>query len=138
MIQRQQSLWLLLSTVSGILSFRFPFATGKSMVKEVLTDSRLIAGNDIFILLVTGVLIALSAVIIFLYKDRSLQLKLTLGGMALSVINLVLYYLGWQHLSDATLALSCLFPPAILAGFIMAYRGIRKDEKLVKSLDTLR
>ncbi len=138
MIQRKQTLWLLLSTVSGILSFRFPFATGKAMVKEVLTDSKLTAANDFFILIVTVALVALSAIIIFLYKDRSLQMKLALGGAALGILNLVLYYLGWQHLTDATLALSCLFPPAILAGFILAFVGIRKDEKLVKSLDKLR
>jgi hypothetical protein len=31
-----------------------------------------------------------------------------------------------------------VLPVAVIAGYIMAWRNIRKDEKLVKSLDKLR
>jgi hypothetical protein len=73
-----------------------------------------------------------------MYKDRKLQLKLCLAGMILSILLLIGYFVQFGKIQRPTLALSCIFPFAVLAGFIMAFRGIRHDEKLVKSLDKLR
>jgi hypothetical protein len=43
-----------------------------------------------------------------------------------------------QNFAKGSIALYCIFVFAIIAGYIMAARGIWKDEKLVKSLDKLR
>jgi hypothetical protein len=43
-----------------------------------------------------------------------------------------------NKLVKPTLALSCILPFAIATGYFMAYRCIRKDEKLIKTLDKLR
>ena len=59
-------------------------------------------------------------------------------GLLLSVLIIVLYILQMKKLIKPTLALSCIFSFAIVVGYFMAFRNIRKDEKLVKSLDKLR
>lgn len=138
MIQRQQTLWLLLSTAAALLSFMFPFVTGKGMEKGIEVDKVLKADSNFLLLICTGASLVLSTVIIFLYKDRKLQIKLCLAGLLLALIIIALYITQMNKISKSTLALFCVLPFAVLAGYFMAFRSIRKDEKLVKSLDKLR
>jgi uncharacterized membrane protein len=138
MIQRQQTLWLLLAAAATLLSFMFPFVTGKGMEKGIEVDKSIKAGSGFLLLLFTGVSLILSTAIIFLYKDRKLQMKLCLAGLLLSVIIAVLYITQMNRLTKSTLALFSILPFAAVAGYYMAFRNIRKDEKLVKSLDKLR
>ncbi len=135
MIQRKQSLWLLLSAVCAFLSFQFPYFKGE--MKNGI-QAELDGGSSLFLLLTTGACLLIAVITIFLFKDRKLQLKLTFAGMLLSIILLVLYIVEIGNYVKGTLALTCLFVFGIIAGFILAARGIRKDEKLVKSLDKLR
>ena len=138
MLQRKQTLWLILSVLCAILSFRFPFATGKEMVKGVLADSSLTGSSNFFLLLLTGASVIISGITIFFFKDRKLQLKLCLGGLALSILLFAIYILQVDKMVKPTLALSGIFALVNVAGYMMAFRGIRQDEKLVKSLDKLR
>lgn len=139
MIQRQQTLWLLLASVAALLSFMFPFLTGKGIDKNGLpVDVYLKADSNFLLLICTGASLVLSAAIIFLYKDRKLQMRLCLLGLLLAVIIIVLYITQMNKITKSTLALFCVLPFAVLAGYYMAFRSVRKDEKLVKSLDKLR
>ncbi len=138
MIQRQQTLWLLLATIAALLCFMFPFATGKVLEKGLVVDKELKADSNFLLLISTGVSLVLSTAIIFLYKDRKLQMKLCLLGLLLATCVIVLYILQLNNMTKSTLALFCILPFLVLAGYYLAYRNIRKDEKLVKSLDKLR
>ncbi len=138
MIQRQQTLWLLLAALAALLSFMFPFATGKILENGKLDDMSLKAGSNFLLLIFTGASLILSLIIIFLYKDRKLQIKLSLLGLLIAVVIVVLYIGQLNKLSNSTLALFCILPFAAVAGYFMAFRNIRKDEKLIKSLDKLR
>lgn len=138
MIQRQQTLWLLLATAAALLSFMFPFVTGKGIEKGVEVDKIVKADSNFLLLILTGASLVLSAGTIFLYKDRKLQMKLCLLGLLLAAVIIVLYILQMNDLTKSTLALFCVLPFITLAAFYMAFRNIRKDEKLVKSLDKLR
>lgn len=139
MIQRQQTLWLLLSTVAAILCYMFPFATGKEVASaNMFRDVDLVAGNNFFLLLLTGASMILSAVTIFLFKNRKQQLWLCLLGILISGILLFIYISQTSKLEKPVVALSAVLPVFMIAGYIMAYRGIRKDEQLVKGLDKLR
>ena len=138
MIQRQQTLWLLLATLSALLTFMFPFVTGKKMVDNAETDTAIYAGTNFFILLLTGASLVLSAVTIFLYRNRKQQMQLCILGILMSVGLVVLYILQMNKLLKSTLALAGLLPFLVLLGYYMAFRNIRKDERLVKSLDKLR
>lgn len=48
MIQRQQTLWLLLSTVAAVLSFMFPFVVGDEMQKNHPVRTPVTAGENFF------------------------------------------------------------------------------------------
>jgi hypothetical protein len=140
MVQRQQTLWLLLATAAAILTFMFPFATGEELVDKTTMRRReeLVAGKDFFILILTIASVCLSTVTIFLFKDRKLQVKLSVLGLFLSMVILVLYIMAMQKFLSPTPALWAILPVVVIASYIMAIRLIRKDEKLVKSLDKLR
>lgn len=138
MIQRQQTLWLLLATVAAVLCFMFPFVTGKEMIKNLPTDKVVDAGSNFFLLILTAGSLVLSTVIIFLFKNRRQQMQLCIAGFLVSVLIIIIYVLQMNKLSKPTLALSCILPFAILAGYFMAFRNIRRDEKLIKTLDKLR
>lgn len=138
MIQRRQTLWLLLATVAAILTYKFPFVTGKEAIKNMQADKVLDAASDFFLLVLTGGSIILSAVTIFLFKDRKMQMRLCLLGLLLSVVIIIRYILLMNKLTSTTLALYAILPFILLASYFLAFRDIRKDEKLVKSLDKLR
>ncbi|MBC7947627.1 MAG: DUF4293 family protein [Chitinophagaceae bacterium] len=135
MIQRQQTLWLILSVLCSFLSFQFPFYAGNHVDGMY---AELDGGSTLPLLLLTGLSILLALVTIFLYKDRKLQLKLAIGGIVISVLILVLYFLEMRTFLKGNIALYCVFVFANIIGYVMASRGIWKDEKLVKSLDKLR
>jgi len=116
----------------------FPFVTGKILEKGVEVDSSLNASNNFLILLITGAILILAIAAIFLYKNRKLQSTICIPGILLSLAVIVLYVMQMNKMTKTTLALFCILPVFMLIGFILAYRNIRKDEKLVKSLDKLR
>ena len=138
MIQRQQTLWLFLALVAALLSFMFPFVVGEEMLKNLPARKVVDAGSNFPLLILTGVSLILSTIIIFLFKNRRQQMQLCILGILLSVLIIVLYILQMNNLIKPTLALSCIFPFIIVVSYFMAFRNIRKDEKLVKSLDKLR
>ena len=138
MIQRQQSLWLLLSTISSFLSFKLPFYNGTKRVNEMVSAAELDGGSSFFLVVLTGASLLLALITIFLFKDRKLQLKLCFTGIGVAVLTLIIYFVEMKKFESGTISLSCLFTFATVVGFIMAARGIWKDEKLVKSLDKLR
>ena len=138
MIQRQQSLWLLLAAVSSFLSFKFPFYTGNILENNVARFEELEGGSNFFLLVLTGLSILISLIAIFLYKDRKTQFKLAIGGVVIAAALLVIYFVQLKKFTNGNFALTAVFVLAILIGYIMGARGIWKDEKLVKSLNKLR
>ena len=138
MIQRQQTLWLLLATAAALLSFMFPFVIGKAVEKGIEVEKVIKADSHFILLIGTGASLILSGAAIFLYKDRPLQIKLCIVGLLLSIGIIVLYIMEMNKLTRSTLALFAILPFAMAFGYYMAFRHIRKDEKLVKSLDKLR
>ena len=138
MIQRQQTLWLILAAVCSFLTFQFPFYTGDKMEKGITLRSELDAPSNFFLIILTAASIIISAVAIFLYKERKKQLRFAIGGAVLAVIILVINFLEVKKFVEGSYSLTALFTFGILIGYVLAARGIWKDEKLVKSLDKLR
>lgn len=138
MIQRQQTLWLLLAAAASFLSFKFPFYTGNIVENNTALYKELDGGSNLFLLVLTGLSVLIAAIAIFIYKDRKTQLKLAIGGIIISGILLIIYFTQLKNFINGNFALTAIIVFAILIGYIMAARGIWKDEKLVKSLDKLR
>lgn len=140
MIQRKQTLWLLIATASVVLTFMFPFATGEELIAKTAMkqNTEITAGSSFFTLILSIVSIGLSAISIFMFKDRKLQKRLSLLGLLIAAGIFILYILEMKKLITSTPALWAILPVITVACYFLAFRGIRSDEKLVKSLDKLR
>jgi predicted MFS family arabinose efflux permease len=138
MIQRQQTLWLLLAALASFFSFKFPFYTGTLVEDNTPRFAELDGASNFPLLILTGLSVLLAAIAIFLFKDRKTQLKLAIGGIIIGVVILILYLTELKKFTAGNFALTAVLTAAILIGYIMAARGIRKDEKLIKSLNKLR
>jgi hypothetical protein len=138
MIQRIQTIWLLLAAIFVATTFRFPFYNGDWLKDAVQSPVDLNARTTIWLTILSVLTGAVAFVNIFLFDNRKLQLKLTYFGIFLTVILLIMYFLEMANFASGSIALWCIFYFGILACYIMAARGIWKDEKLIKSMDRLR
>ena len=138
MIQRQQTLWLLLAAVASFLTFRFPFYTGNIIEENTKVFKELDSGSNFLLLVLTIVCLLLSSIAIFLFKDRSTQLKLAIAGILVSIGLVIKYIVEMMKFDNGNLALTSIFALIIVVSFLLATRGIWRDQKLVKSLDKLR
>ena len=155
MLQRIQTVYLLAATVLMSLMLFLPLAEiaaeGIGMY-SVLSKGWYMTGGEaaelamatwpVFILVLFLTLITL--INIFLYKKRKLQIRICIYSiiLAFGLIGLIYYYfvVGFRQLDDPAYALQ--FPLVLPAVFIiliyLAFRGIRKDEIMVRSLDRIR
>lgn len=138
MLQRLQSLWLLGAAAFDATTFRFPFYSGDWSRDEVQAVIDLNARTTIWLTILTILAGALAFVTIFLFDNRKLQLRLTYLGIFLTVILLTMYFLEVGQFLSGNIALWAIFYFAILAFYILAARGIWKDQKLIKNMDRLR
>lgn len=133
MIQRIQTIWLLLASAAAFSMIRLPFYyTPVPTIFEV-------TGAGQFTTLITLAFSAcLSFIAIFLYGNRMLQLKVVILNFLLSVlIGFFIYRIAVSHPGgNFTLYSIALFLIPILQ--IMAMVQIYKDHVLVKSTDRLR
>ena len=136
MIQRIQTLWLILAAAAAILSIKFPFYTGSLLANNAYLS--LTAAENIPILILTVLSALISGITIFSYKSRGRQTGLTILNIFVAIIILVLYFLRLKDFSTGSFSLASLFVFALPILLIMALIGIRKDAKLIKSLDRLR
>lgn len=141
MIQRVQSIWFLLVVSSAFVSYSLPLYKGNLPDNSV--KSFFIPDNFLLFLLIFG-LAALALVCIFLFKKRTMQFRLTIFGVLLSILAIFLEYIKTADFKQAnnfksgSYFFGAMVPVAMLIFFILAARGIYKDEKLVKSMDKLR
>lgn len=157
MIQRIQTLYLLLAAAAVSLMFVYPFALFATVGNELLQvafngikhvgDAQAsvdyVARFTVFPALLGIILIGL-LVTIFLYKKRMLQLRISTILLVLIVFfyGIIVYYL-YVMLSPETTITYTLKPvlamPFVAGVFIyLAIRAIGRDEALIRSLDRLR
>ena len=139
MLQRIQSIWLLLAAICAFLTIRLSFYSGNIETPgQPASFQFLNAGFNIWILILTIALVCIAAIDIFLYKNRKLQGRLALLGILLSLLNIFLYYKQTLKFTVGNYDLTAVLAILIPVLFFLAFRGIYRDQKLVKSLDRLR
>jgi hypothetical protein len=135
MIQRIQSIWLLLAAVASLSSLKFSFYSGNK-------ENNLFAelnGSSHFLLLILTVAVTLGAFSsLFLFKNRRLQMRIVLVGFVLQAGLIAFYFSQTKNFITGSYTLTSIFSFAVPVFFILAWLGIRKDDKLVKSMDRLR
>ena len=139
MIQRIQSVWLLLAAVCAFLTLKVSFYTG-----HLLDDAQkqLVSLNSTTTIpiVITAVAVGIAALVsIFLYKDRKMQMKIGFATFAASILLIFLYfsYVNSKY-AEGTYDLTAPIVIVIPLFILFAIRGIYKDQKLVKSVDRLR
>lgn len=151
MIQRIQSIWLLLASAGLALLFFMPLFTVETEGTKAEVYNFIYSGfydsqnNQISPSYVyTGVLAAtlfLVFINIFLFKKRVLQMRICVfsGLMILVLIGLAIYYAYFSmEKTSVAYEISFFMPVLSLIFILMARRGIFKDEMLVRSVDRIR
>lgn len=153
MIQRVQSLYLLLSAIFMGLVFLFPFVEfidASSKVYELnflqfksLEENVTITYNVYPIAFFVGLSVLLSIVTIFIFKKRLLQMRFSMFNIIIliAILALVAFYtFKFKNDFNAAIAfgISSVFPIISIILILMAFRGIKKDEKLIRSVDRIR
>ena len=139
MLQRMQSIWLLLAGICAFLTVRLSFYSGNiETTGQPASFQYVNASFNIWILILTIALVCIAVIDIFLYKNRKLQGRLAILGILLSLLNIFLYYKQTQKFTIGNYDLTAILSILIPVFFFLAMRGIYKDQRLVKSLDRLR
>ncbi|HPG33335.1 MAG: DUF4293 domain-containing protein [Lentimicrobiaceae bacterium] len=156
MIQRIQTLFLVLAAVVLSMAFFFPLITYidgqvwlEVFLKGIKDNSAPVFGLSNKLLLplqiINGITILLAIASVFLYKNRKSQMKMVRMGIVLTLVNIALVFFYFANVLARITSMAPDFNHTaiylILVGlvmFVMANRFIMKDEKLVKAADRLR
>jgi glucan phosphoethanolaminetransferase (alkaline phosphatase superfamily) len=146
MIQRIQSIFLLLAAGCGFGVLAAPFATTPQTVaaSTLFSDANYAATDSPALLALFAVAGALALGGIFLFNNRQLQMKVCRFAIIANVLGLVLtIVLLWQDNANYDFnsirdGVSAYLPFGFLLFGFLALRFIRKDESLVRSMDRLR
>jgi amino acid transporter len=156
MIQRKQTIFLLLVIIASAISFFFPLAefigVKDSIILFVQKAHSLVPDspfnqNGYFslpLLSATGFVILFSLIAIFSYKNRKSQLQVIKVCILVEIIMIGLFFFYYvsslEKLTGGTAEYkTAVFMPLIsLVFLVLAYRGVLQDEKLIRSADRLR
>jgi hypothetical protein len=158
MIQRIQTVYLLLAIIALSLVFAFPlaqfFAENGAYVFSVTGLKNMVPGEPpafnamLFLPLVvfTAGIALLDLFTIFRYKNRALQVKLTnIAVLATIALIMGIFFLYIPMIEkkinivpDYRKAFGIYLPLVALVFQVMATRAIKRDDKLVRSADRLR
>lgn len=157
MIQRIQTIWLLLAAliIGGL--FLFPYLNYNDLVglgKKLYVTGTYTAVNgeaikqegNILLTMGTVILGLIPLYIIFQYKNRKSQLKLIYVEMVLIVLFGVWLFIHASNVLSLTsqkvgannIGIGIFLLPVAIIFLALAIGTIRKDEKLIKSADRLR
>ena len=158
MLQRIQTVYLALAAIASLLVFFFPLAgfynfgiqgnykffvcAIQSMDPEpVIHFTKWITLPLILLMLLSFIF---SAATLFLYKKRSVQIRLIAFNVLINIVFIILVFFFYVPkiknlaLIEPSYGIAIVFPLAAMVFLIIANRSIRKDEALVRSTDRLR
>ncbi len=153
MIQRIQTVYLLLASIAYSLLFYLP-------INEMIFGDRILVLNiwglyeqagdqmelitEVYPILILSILsVILPFLIIFLFKNRKLQMRLSLNAsiISLGLAGLNAYYLYQISITNETeigFSIGLVVPIIAFILQVLAFRAIRKDDLLIKSIDRIR
>lgn len=154
MIQRIQSLWILLAIIMVCLFYSIDAVSfmGEGGAQYSIKSAGIYSSvngafqkdlNSTVLLILVILITVLLLVTLFIYKYRKLQIKISFIVLILQFsiyIVLIIISSGIHKDHDAKIfpELGSVFPFLGMIFTILACRGIKKDENLVRSYDRLR
>jgi len=151
MIQRIQSIHYLIAGLFQLLfcfSILFTFSPTANPTEILYFTSKgienqahelLVSDYKNFILCLLNALLIF--VVIFLFKKQALQLKLTRLFILIIVVEAFFLFLSYQNISaqgNVTVGWEIIYLPISLVFALAAYRKVKKDWELIKSVDRIR
>ena len=145
MLQRKQTLWLFIAALLNAGVFYFGLYSYHVMENGV-DMAKMMRVNDHFpLLLIALVMTLLPLITLFMYNNRKRQMRMSFVSI-LAIISFVSLTLSRvTNLSklvppptNESYWIGAVLPVIALVFLFMAIFGIRRDEKLVKSVDRLR
>ena len=136
MIQRIQSVWLLVASIVAFLTLKLSFYSG-----TYLTDNlyhQLNGTENLKVMIPTIGLGVLTLVTIFMFKNRVTQLWFSLAAIVLELVIIFLYYQTVKDITRGDYAITAALHVIIILALALAMRGINKDEKLIKESNRFR
>lgn len=156
MIQRIQSVYLFIATIALGVMFLFPlmgyygdlhtYQFNLLEMQNIVPDSVSVF-NSMFTLPLLGaiiIVIILTFISIFLFKNRKLQLKLIRLNILLNLIMIIAIFVGYSRYIQSVIEVEEQFktgaflPLISLVFTVLAYRAVKKDDELIRSADRLR
>ena len=147
MIQRIQTVYILLSAILIGLLFSLPFAEIAFNDQLYLFDIRGIVRNDTVqengspLALLTGLILLLHVYTLFIYKKRILQIRILVFTILLMIgLFGLFYFFTYYTFDDAQISfkMAVIFPLVAVILDYLAIRNIGKDEALIRSIDRIR
>ncbi len=136
MIQRVQTLWMILAAIAVFLTIKFSFYSGTLAIDN--SQHVLMAADNFFLLILTSALGTCIVINIFLFKQRSVQIRIIIVAILVECLIIYLYIREMQKFSTGEFTLSSALHILIIIFLIFAARGIYKDSKLIKESNRLR
>ncbi len=138
MIQRIQTLWLFLAASTSVLIWLLPVFGDDSGNILFNIDASLF----LMLAVISSGLVSLAT--IFLFKKRGTQKQLIILNFCIAIAIISIEYIEVMNFKtkmgilQGHWQLSAILPFFIITFLAFAYRGIRKDEKLLDSTDRIR
>ena len=144
MIQRKQSIFLLLAVAINALLFYLPVYTFTPdlTLPDTAIHPYLISANAL-LAIINGAIGVLSLISIFLYKNRNVQIRVGNLSMLLTALLAGLLFFVADTISKSMnqrvdFMIGSYLPLIEIVFLFIAVRFIKKDETLVRSADRLR
>lgn len=164
MIQRFQTLFLIIVVIANLLIFNFNFWGGEAVneegkvIEEVVLNALEIeykpsldgktnqSDSVIWLTSLSAIATIVAIVAIFLFNNRRLQLRISRLGMLLeaALIALIFFYVDTaqthfaNEITNSGYEFGVFLPMIGVVGFFLANIFIIRDERLVKSAERLR
>ena len=136
MIQRIQTIWLLLASLAVFLTLKFSFYSGTLIFDN--SYKPLVATDNIPLMILTSALGTMTFINIFLFKKRTLQFRFCLLAILLEGLVIYLYSRQLGLYSKGTFDLWAALHLLNIIFLILAMKGIRKDQQVLKESERLR
>ena len=136
MIQRIQSVWLLIASIVAFLTLKLSFYSGTYLPDNLY--HQLNGTENLRLMIPTIALGVLTLVTIFMFKNRVTQLWFSLAAIVLDIVIIFLYYQTVKDFTRGDYAITAALHVVIIIVLVLAMRGINKDEKLIKESNRFR
>ena len=136
MIQRVQSIWLLIASLLSFLTLKLSFYSGTYLPDNLYHQ---VNGTENLKLMIPTIgLGVLTLITVFLFKNRPTQLWLCLAAVILDLLVIFFYYQITRNFTNGDYAVTALLHLVIIVTLLLAIKGINKDEKLIKESNRFR